>query len=255
VRILIGEDEALLREGLLLMLQRAGFTVLDVVEDATRLVRRASELAPDLVLTDIRMPPTRTDDGLRAALAIRAARPATAIVMISQHVQRRYALELVGSDPAGVGYLLKQRITDVDTFCADLRTVADGGTVLDPEVVELMLAHKRRDRYQPGVVPIDRLTDRQRQVLAGMAEGRSNASIARALRIGEKAVVLHASHIYDQLGLPVSEDSHRRVLAVLHYLGGGSAGGDRPGRVPAQERGQPMGVQHLDPTAADPDRP
>ena len=135
--------------------------------------------------------------------------------MISQYVQRQYAVELVSDRPAGVGYLLKQRITDVQTFCADLREVAAGGTVLDPEVIALMLA-----RAQRTVAGLDRLTVRQRQVLSAMAEGRSNASIARALSISEKAVVQHASHIYDELDLPVSEDSHRRVLAVLRYLAG-----------------------------------
>ena len=215
MRVLIGEDEALLREGLVLMLEREQFDVVAIAADADELVTLAAELEPDLVLTDIRMPPTRTDDGLRAALAIRAARPSTAIVMISQYVQRQYAVELVSDSPGGVGYLLKQRITDVRTFCDDLREVAAGGTVLDPEVVALMLA-----RAQRTVVGIDRLTGRQREVLSAMAEGRSNASIARALSISEKAVVQHASHIYDELDLPVSESSHRRVLAVLRYLGG-----------------------------------
>ncbi len=197
------------------MLERAGFQVVDVASDAVSLVELATELEPDLVLTDIRMPPTNTDDGLRAAVAIRAARPRTAIVMISQYVQRRYALELVQDNAGGVGYLLKQRITDVKTFCNDLRKVAGGGTVLDPEVVALMLARAQRE-----VATLDRLTARQHQVLAAMAEGRSNASIARALSISEKAVVQHASHIYDELDLPVSEESHRRVLAVLRYLTG-----------------------------------
>ncbi|MET0693333.1 MAG: response regulator transcription factor [Propionibacteriaceae bacterium] len=215
MRVLIGEDEALLREGLVLMLERAGFDVVDVAADARTMVELATALTPDLVLSDIRMPPTNTDDGLRAAVAIRAARPATAIVLISQYVQRRYALELVEDNPAGVGYLLKQRITDVKTFCDDLREVAAGGTVLDPEVVAAMMA--RAERTIPGV---DRLTERQRQVLAAMAEGRSNAAIARALSISEKAVVQHASHIYDELDLPVSENSHRRVLAVLRHLAG-----------------------------------
>jgi len=215
VRVLIGEDEALLREGLVLMLERAGFEVVDVASDATTMVQLATELAPDLLLSDIRMPPTNTDDGLRAALAIRAARPATAIVLISQYVQRRYALELLEDNPAGVGYLLKQRITDVKTFCDELREVAGGGTVLDPEVVAVMLARAERT-----VAGVDRLTGRQRQVLAAMAEGRSNAAIARALSISEKAVVQHASHIYDELDLPVSESSHRRVLAVLRHLAG-----------------------------------
>lgn len=214
LRVVVGDDEALLREGLVLMLEHAGFAVLGVAEDAPGLVSQTRSLRPDLVVSDIRMPPPHTDDGLRAALEIRATLPEVAVVLTSPYVQRRYALELVQNNPAGVGYLLKQRVTDVATFCAQLRTVAAGGTVLDPEVVAPMMARARRDDV------LSRVTPRQREVLAGMAEGHSNAAIARALSISEKAVVLHASHVYDELDLPVSEDSHRRVLAVLRYLAG-----------------------------------
>jgi DNA-binding NarL/FixJ family response regulator len=212
VRIVIGEDEALLREGLVLMLERAGFDVVDVVADATALIEAAEVHRPDLVLSDIRMPPTHTDDGLRAAIAIRSAHPGTPVMLISQYVQRRYALELVSDDPGGIGYLLKQRITDVRTFCEDLRAVGAGGTVLDPEVVAAMMDRSTRGRA------MDRLTPRQREVLAAIAQGQSNAAIARSLSITEKAVVQHTSHIYDELDLPLSEESHRRVLAVLRYL-------------------------------------
>jgi DNA-binding NarL/FixJ family response regulator len=213
VRILIGEDEALLREGLLLLLEGAGLEVAGVAADARMLVQLAAGRRPDLVLSDIRMPPGNADDGLRAALEIRKARPDVSIMILSQYVNRRYALELLGDDAAGVGYLLKQRVANGERFCHDLRRVADGETVLDPEVVAAMLARARRDG--DGV---DGLTPRQTEVLALVAEGRSNAAIARRLVISEKAVVQHISRIYDQLGLIPSQDDHRRVLAVARYL-------------------------------------
>jgi DNA-binding NarL/FixJ family response regulator len=213
VRIVIGEDEALLRQGLTYVLEHAGYTVVATAADAAEMVRHVAERRPDLVVTDIRMPPSHTDEGLRAALEIRRAWPDTAVVVLSQYVQRRYAVELLSANSSGVGYLLKQRIADVATFCADLERVGTGGTVLDPEVVALMLARARREDDALGL-----LTDRQREVLAMMAEGRTNASIARQMSITEKAVVQHASHIYDALGLSPSDDQHRRVLAVLRYL-------------------------------------
>jgi DNA-binding NarL/FixJ family response regulator len=213
VRIVIGEDEALLRQGLTHVLEHAGFEVVATAADATELLRHAAERRPDLVVTDIRMPPTHTDEGLVAALRIHREWPRTAIVVLSQYVQRRYAVELLTERPSGVGYLLKQRIGDVTAFCADLQRVCDGGTVLDPEVVALMVSGARR---QDGAV--GRLTDRQREVLALMAEGRSNASIARRLSISEKSVVQHASNIYAELGLSHSGNEHRRVLAVLRHL-------------------------------------
>jgi DNA-binding NarL/FixJ family response regulator len=209
----IGEDEALLREGLALVLKQGGFDVVGAAADGADLVRQAGQLDPDLVVTDIRMPPGYADEGLRAALEIRRTSPQIAIVVLSQHLQRRYAVELLADESAGIGYLLKQRIADIATFCGDLRRVCDGGTVLDPEVVALMLARARSDHDA-----LQRLTGRQLEVLALMAEGRSNASVARALSVSERAVVQHASHIYDQLGLPVSDDDHRRVLAVIRYL-------------------------------------
>ncbi|HWF74847.1 MAG TPA: response regulator transcription factor [Solirubrobacteraceae bacterium] len=213
MRVVIGEDEALLREGLVHLLEKAGIEVLGVAEDAPGLIELARAREPELVITDIRMPPGHTDDGLRAALEIRAQRPSTPIVILSQYVHRSYAVELLADDSAGVGYLLKQRVANGEVFCRDLRRVAHGGTVLDPEVVTVMLARARRDRDA-----IEQLTPRQAEVLALLAEGRSNAAIARRLVISEKAVVQHVSRIYDQLGLAPSEDDHRRVLAVARYL-------------------------------------
>jgi len=169
-------------------------------------------LRPDLVVADIRMPPDHADDGLRAVLALRAERPGLPVVLLSQHVQRRYAVELLEAGEAGVGYLLKQRIADVDTFVADVHRVVAGGTVLDAVVVAAMMERPRRGD------PLAGLTHRQREVLALMAEGRSNAAIASALTITEKAVVRHASHIYDELDIDRSADGHRRVLAVVRYL-------------------------------------
>ncbi len=214
MRVVIGEDEALLREGLSRLLEDAGFTVVATTGDARELAPLVQAQAPDLLLTDIRMPPDHTEDGLRAAIAIRAARATTRVLVLSQYVHRRYAEELLGDQPAGVGYLLKQRVANVDSFCRDVRVVADGGTVLDPEVVSAMLTRARHENDA-----LDRLTPRQAEVLALLAEGRSNAAIARSLRITEKAVVHHVSGIYTVLGLPVTDDDHRRVLAVVRYLG------------------------------------
>lgn len=213
MRVVIGEDEALVRTGLAHILTHAGFDIAAAVPDAAALWSAVTRLTPDLVVTDIRMPPGDADDGLQVALRIRRELPGTAVVVLSQHMQRRYAMELLDDGPAGVGYLLKQRISDVPAFCDDLRRVGAGGTALDPEVVSLMLARARRGR-----TGIDRLTDRQRQVLALMAQGYSNAAIARRLSITEKAVVAHISHLYDGLELALDDEGHRRVLAVVQYL-------------------------------------
>jgi len=213
VRIVIGEDEALLRTGLTHVMQAAGFDVVASVGDAHELVRSAGEHLPDIVVTDIRMPPDHKDAGLRAAMQIRREHPEIAVLVLSQHLQRAYAVELLADGSSGVGYLLKQRIADIDTFTDDLRRVAAGGTVLDPEVVSLMVARARGHHDA-----LDRLTPRQQQVLALMSEGRTNASIARTLSITERAVVQHTSHIYDELDLSPSDDDHRRVLAVIRYL-------------------------------------
>jgi DNA-binding NarL/FixJ family response regulator len=213
VRVVIGDDEVLLREGLLLVLREAGIEVVGIAAEAGELVRLATQLEPDLVIADIRMPPDHTDDGLRAALEIRARRPRTAIMILSQHVNRQYARQLTEEGTAGVGYLLKQRVADVAGFMRDLERVTDGGTALDPEVVSLMVARARRDD-----AAIERLTPRQTEVLSLVAQGRSNAAIARQLVITEKAVVQHVSRIYDQLRLINSDSDHRRVLAVVEYL-------------------------------------
>jgi DNA-binding NarL/FixJ family response regulator len=213
VRILICEDESLLRQGLTHILEHAGYDVVGTAITARELLRQVDERNPDLVITDIRMPPDFTDEGLRAALQIRSQHPRIGIVVLSQHLQRRYAVELVADNGGGVGYLLKQRIADITTFCNDLERVAAGGTVLDPDVIALMI--NRADRENATV---RHLTPRQQQVLTLMAEGRSNAAIAQRLSISEKAVVQHVSHIYDQLTLAPSNDDHRRVLAVVHYL-------------------------------------
>ncbi len=215
MRVVIGEDDVLLREGLESVLAQGGFTVAEAVGDADALPAAVERHRPGLVVTDIRMPPGDADDGLVAALRIRERHPGIAVVVLSQYVQRRYATELLAGHDARVGYLLKQRISDLDAFLAALRTVADGGTAIDPEVVEVMV---HRARLIDGRVA--RLTPRQREVLALIAEGRSNASIAARLVISEKAVVQHTSHIYDALGIPVDANDHRRVLAVVRYLAG-----------------------------------
>ena len=213
MRVVIGEDEVLLREGIAHILASDGFEVLASVSDAAQLEREVNRHSPDLVVTDIRMPPTYTDEGLAAALRIRHAHPAVGVVVVSQHVQRRYATELLGDGAGGFGYLLKQRIADVRTFTADLRRVAAGGTSLDPEVVSVLVARASR-----GASAVGRLTPRQVEVLGLMAEGRSNAAIATRLVLSEKAVVQHTSNIYDVLGLPLDSDDHRRVLAVIRHL-------------------------------------
>jgi DNA-binding NarL/FixJ family response regulator len=213
VRVVIGEDEALMRAGLTLVLEDGGIDVVAVTDDASRLLDLALEHRPDVVITDIRMPPTHTHDGLEAALRVRDADATIAVLVLSQFVQTRYALELVGARAAGVGYLLKQRVVDARAFLADLRTVADGGTVLDPEVAVALV-----DRARRRVGLVGSLTPRQRDVLALMAEGRSNAAIARRLEISERTVVQHVSLVYDQLGISADDDHHRRVLAVVRYL-------------------------------------
>lgn len=216
MRVVIGEDEALLRRGLELVLGDAGFEVVATTPDAVELEKAVAEHRPGLVITDIRMPPSFTDEGLVAAARIRARYPGTAVMVLSQHVQRRYAVELLSDRAGGVGYLLKQRIADVRTFVEDLRQVATGGTAIDPDIVAVMLARARLADSAVGA-----LTARQQEVLALMAEGRSNASIASRLFLTEKAVVQHTSRIYDALALPVDTDAHRRVLAVLQYLNRG----------------------------------
>jgi DNA-binding NarL/FixJ family response regulator len=243
--VVIGEDEALLRDGLALVLQRAGAEVLATVGDGVRLEEEATAREPDLIVTDIRMPPTFRDEGLRAALDIRARRPEIAILVLSHYVQRRYADSLLASSEehgGGLGYLLKQRVSDVETFCDSVRRVAAGDTVIDPEVVGLLTTRASRTE------PLARLTARQLEVLDLMAQGHSNAAIAEQLVVTERAVVSHTSHIYEVLGISPAPGVHRRVLAVLSHLARdrtAEVGGSHPLASPA-----PRGVADLPPRAA-----
>ncbi|GAA3716766.1 response regulator transcription factor [Nonomuraea antimicrobica] len=213
LKIVIAEDGVLLREGLSGLLVRFGHTVAASVGDADALVAAVAEHLPDIIVTDVRMPPGFSEEGLRAAVALRTANPRLAILVLSQYVEQAYASELLDSgDGTGVGYLLKDRIGDVEEFLDALHTVAMGGTIVDPEVVRRLL-RRRRD-------PIERLSPREREVLALMAEGRSNTAIARALVVSEAAVGKHIGNILSKLDLPPDEDDHRRVLAVVTYLRG-----------------------------------
>jgi DNA-binding NarL/FixJ family response regulator len=211
MRIVIGEDQLLLREGLARLLEEEGHEVVGSAGDGPGLVRKAKAHRPDLVIADVRMPPSQTDEGLRAALEIRDAEPDIGILVLSHHVEVRYAVELLSENASGVGYLLKQRVADLDRFFAALERIAAGGSVIDPEVVSALLGRATRD-------PIEELTPRQREVLALMAEGRTNAGIAAELVITEKAVAKHVAAIFEALGLPPTADGHRRVLAVIRYL-------------------------------------
>jgi DNA-binding NarL/FixJ family response regulator len=213
MRVVIAEDSVLLREGLARLLDEAGFDVVEAVDDAERLLRSVGEHQPDVVVADVRMPPTHTDEGLRAALVIRQRWPSTAVLVLSQYVEERYATELLAGDTRRVGYLLKDRVADVDEFVEALRRVGGGGTALDPEVVSQLLARGRRR-------PLDALTPREQEVLRLMAEGRSNGAIAAQLVVTEGAVEKHVSSIFTKLGLAPAEGDHRRVLAVLSYLEG-----------------------------------
>jgi DNA-binding NarL/FixJ family response regulator len=209
-RVVLAEDGVLLREGLIGVLGRFGFTVVDAVGDAEQLIASAGVHQPDLVITDIKMPPDFRDEGLRAAVRLRRERPGLPVVVLSQFVQQEYASDLIGTGD-GVGYLLKDRVADIEDFIAALRTVLAGGTVLDPEVVRRLL-HRPRD-------PLAGLSPREREVLGLIAEGRSNSSIAGALYVSETAVGKHVGNILAKLGLPPTDDTNRRVLAVLTYLG------------------------------------
>ncbi|MGX1562545.1 response regulator [Streptomyces sp. NPDC055506] len=213
LRIVIAEDAVLLREGLVHLLQRFGHRVLAAVGDGPALLDAAREHRPDLVITDVRMPPGQTDEGLRTARLLQAEQPGLAVLVLSQYVEQTFADELLDDrrGSVGTGYLLKERIGDVEEFADAVTRVAAGATVVDPEVVRQLLA-RRRD-------PLDRLTPREREVLALMAEGRSNAAIARRLVVTDAAVAKHIASILQKLDLPPSApDDHRRVLAVLAYL-------------------------------------
>jgi DNA-binding NarL/FixJ family response regulator len=212
VRAVIAEDSVLLREGLKRLLTEAGIEVVGQAGDAEDLLRKTRAHKPDVVVTDIKMPPGQSDEGLRAAHVIRAELPGTGVLVLSQYVEEGYAMELLGESAEGVGYLLKDRIADVDRLLDAVRRVAEGGSALDPEVVSHMLGRRRRDD------PIDELTPREREVLGLMAEGRSNHGIAEQLVVTERAVEKHVTGIFGKLGLASEPDNHRRVLAVLAYL-------------------------------------
>ncbi|TYB67098.1 response regulator transcription factor [Nonomuraea sp. PA05] len=210
MRVVIAEDSVLLREGLARLLADGGVETVAAVSDGAALEAAVLEHEPDLAIVDVRMPPTHTDEGLRAALRVRAARPDFPILVLSQYVEERYAGDLIGR---AVGYLLKERVADVTEFLAAVRQVAAGGTVIDPEVVVQLLSRQRRG------APLDSLSPREREVLALMAEGRSNTAIAARLVVTEGAVEKHISGIFAKLALGPAPEDHRRVLAVLTYLG------------------------------------
>ena len=212
MRIVIAEDSVLLRAGLTKLLTEAGFAVVAAVPDAESLLQAVAEHHPDLVLVDVRTPPTHTDEGIRAALVIRRQYPDVALMVLSQYVEERYATDLLSAATSSVGYLLKDRVAHVGDFLDALRRVSGGGTVLDPEVVSQLLVRHRED-------PMDRLTPREHDVLRLMAEGRSNNGIVEALRVSPSAVEKYVTNIFSKLGLPPTDTDHRRGLAVLKYLG------------------------------------
>jgi DNA-binding NarL/FixJ family response regulator len=212
VRVVIGEDSVLLREGVAALLEEAGFDVVGRAGDGEDLLRKVRAHKPDVALIDIRMPPTHTDEGLVAARAIRRELPGIGVLVLSQYVEEAYAMDLLADSAEGVGYLLKDRVADVDRFLDAVRRVAEGGSALDPEVVSQMLGRRRRDD------PLEELTPREREALGLMAEGRSNAAIAEEMVVSERAVEKHVTSIFGKLGLPSSGEAHRRVLAVLKYL-------------------------------------
>lgn len=212
LRVLVGEDEPIFRHGVVAILEEAGFEVTGVAGDAEDLVRKAKAHQPDVIVTDIRMPPGLTDDGLQAARAIRIAQPEVGVLVLSQHLEDGYPLELVSEGASGVGYLLKNRVGDVDGFTDAVRRVANGGSALDPEVVQRMVDRPRIES------PIDELTPREREVLALMAQGRSNQGIADELVVTVAAIERHVTSIFAKLELRQIAEDHRRVRAVLLYL-------------------------------------
>ena len=212
MRVVIAEDQFLLREGMASLLKEHGFDVAEAVGDGPSLLRALTSQRPDVAIVDVRLPPSYTDEGLRAALEARRQVPGLPVLILSTHVERLYARELLADQAGGVGYLIKDRVFTDEQFTDALRTVARGGTVMDPEVVAKLLARRS------GQPPVARLTDRERQVLELMAEGRSNSAIGQRLVITEKAVSKHCTSIFAKLDLPPSDDDNRRVLAVLTYL-------------------------------------
>jgi DNA-binding NarL/FixJ family response regulator len=212
LRVVIAEDSILLREGIASLLGQAGFEIVGQSSTAEDLLLKVRSYKPDVAIVDIRMPPNQSDEGLGAAKAIREQHPGVGVLVLSQYVEPSYAMELIADDAEGVGYLLKDRVSDVDEFTSSVRRVAEGGSALDPAIVTQLVGRRRGDD------PIESLTPREREVLELMAEGRSNQSIAQQLVVTERAVEKHVTSIFGKLRLPASAQDHRRVLAVLAYL-------------------------------------
>lgn len=224
MRAVIAEDLFLLRDGLVRMLEAYDFEILAAVDNGPELTRALDELEPDVAVVDVRLPPSFSDEGLQCALQARAKRPGLPVLVLSQHVEQLYARELLADGAGGVGYLLKDRVFDAEQFVAAVRQVAAGGTAMDPQVISQLLRRPAAER------PLARLTAREREVLELMAQGRSNAAIAERLVVTERAVAKHTSNIFARLGLEISDDDNRRVLAVLAFLDGrrpGQSGGGR----------------------------
>jgi DNA-binding NarL/FixJ family response regulator len=212
VRVVLADDSVLLREGIARLLSDAGFEVVGQASNADELLLKVRSYTPDVAIVDIRMPPTQTDEGLRAAQEIREKHPGIGVLVLSQYAEPGYAMELLAESAEGVGYLLKDRVSDVDEFCAAVKRVAEGGSALDPTVVSQLVGRRRRDD------PVADLTPRELEVLEQMAEGRSNQAIGERLFITPRAVEKHVTSIFGKLGLPATAEDHRRVLAVLAYL-------------------------------------
>jgi len=215
LRVVIADDSVLLREGIARLLEESGFEVAGQAGDGEDLLRKVGAHKPDVAVVDVRMPPTHTDEGLRAALRIRAEHPDTAVLVLSQYVEEAYALDLLSQSTESTGYLLKDRIADIESFTDAVRRVAGGGSALDPEIVGLLLGRRRRED------PLAALSPREREVLGLMAEGRSNSAMAEALGVSERAVEKHVTAIFSKLDLPAAAADHRRVLAVLMFLRSG----------------------------------
>jgi len=213
VRVVVADDAVILREGLARLLKEAGFEVAALAADGAELLEQVERHRPDVAIVDIRMPPTHTDEGLQAAMVIRQRHPGVGILVLSQHVHARYALELLSAGTEGVGYLLKERVSDLAGLASSVRQVGEGGSVLDPAVVSQLVGRPRRHSD-----PLEQLTDREREVLGLMAEGRSNKAIAERLFVTEHTVEKHVKNIFATLRLPPSADDHRRVLAVVTFL-------------------------------------
>ncbi|MDX2678627.1 response regulator transcription factor [Streptomyces soliscabiei] len=214
MRVVLAEDLFLLRDGLVRLLEAYDFEIAAAVESGPELERALAELEPDVAVVDVRLPPTHTDEGLQCALQARREKPGLPVLVLSQHVEQLYARELLADGSGGVGYLLKDRVFDAEQFVDAVRRVAAGGTAMDPQVIQQLLARRSGD----GQGPVDRLTPREREVMELMAQGRSNAAIAAKLVVTERAVAKHTANIFLKLGLEVSDDDNRRVLAVLAYL-------------------------------------